>query len=757
MATDVSNAVGTARQFTPQPDNTYQGRYRGLDAIKAQPADVSRWAGLAQSMVKLENALGNYLVSHEKNRKAVGTEDAEAMVNSESIDDIKKLNAIDAAQLYGYESSANNPYFKAHAEKIRGQFLNGQMKLAYDEVYGMTPAESADEELRRFNNFAMKWKRDNCKGSTNDYAFNRGWSESNLITMGQVSAGWEKQKHENDVGLTIATTTSALAKEIENSVETLRTEGQLTKNVQQIVNNARLMGVPWNMRYAVLDQWLQQFVSTGHIDADRLEKMCENVVVGANIDGSEIKMSDLFNMQHYKTITADYRKQFMTKEKLQIINTFVNQGVAGKMAYTEFLQKMMIEDPDNAPSYASLQGTIFAQIDAAERRRQAEQQRTVRNATTHELNTSNIVDAYNHAFKTGNTYYNGVNIDTLIANAKPEAKADAFNRILNDIRNIEDPEDKAKAMINVMTFKPFSAFKSTQQQVWENTLNALTLSDDGGVSMDTETQKRLMEMFSLYKADPANMRPVFGESLYNQMNHIDTLAKVYGGDFDSALIAYTKTKQIPADEKKEYIREGYDALNGYRIEGMSMLNNSNITDAPSLDNNETVKRAIAEGSVLFRTQGLSVQSAVNDAAELVRDSYFAFHKGIIPKEITYNLGIDATEDNPHGDRYYMAVALEDYCAQFNDTGYPNSEVEVNYNPITREFTFLMGNTILGARSLDAVRTQAIEWYFNDKNNPKSKETEMVDGGNVTETAEELASKGATANTFTINNRLDVVD
>lgn len=71
----------------------------------------------------MTEALQGYVVSYEKYMDVTGHQQAEAMINGMTPADIQKLNTIDAAQLYGYADSTDNPYFKAYADKLRGGFL----------------------------------------------------------------------------------------------------------------------------------------------------------------------------------------------------------------------------------------------------------------------------------------------------------------------------------------------------------------------------------------------------------------------------------------------------------------------------------------------------------------------------------------------------------------------------------------------------------------------------------------------------------
>ena len=127
MPTDVANQLGTARQFIPKPDATYQGRYQDLQATTVRANNKTANMELGQNLQKLSVALNDYRLNTEKYKEQKGLIEATRMINSETPEDVAKLNLIDAAQSYGYVDSMDNPYFQAHAERLRGGYLSAQM------------------------------------------------------------------------------------------------------------------------------------------------------------------------------------------------------------------------------------------------------------------------------------------------------------------------------------------------------------------------------------------------------------------------------------------------------------------------------------------------------------------------------------------------------------------------------------------------------------------------------------------------------
>ena len=370
MPTDVSNALGTARQFTPRPDSLYQGRYGGL-SVQQATADISKSAELAENMNKLNAVVQGYLVQHEKYLDTKGLIDAQNYINGKSPEDIKTMDTIDAAQSAGILSSEDSKYFIAHAEKLRGTFLARQMKLDYDNEYAMNPSASLKEEQERFANYANKYKDNLFKSNSrpqNIAAFDMGFNENQLVNYTNLATDWNKKKYQDDITVTMASTQSKLGDIIQNSPELLKVNGAMTQAVQEAFNETRLMGLPMSYRMKLLDDFATQIVQTGHLDSTRLEQMLDNVVVQTGLDGTKTVASSLLDMQTYKTYNAKFNEQFMTKQKEDMINSYVEKGKAGMDAYLADLEKMRIEDPDNAPAFANLYPQIKNGINQKEKR-----------------------------------------------------------------------------------------------------------------------------------------------------------------------------------------------------------------------------------------------------------------------------------------------------------------------------------------------------------------------------------------------------
>ena len=354
MPTDVANQLGTARQFIPKPDSTYQGRYQDLQATTVRANTKTANMELGQNLQKLSVALNDYRLNTEKYKEQKGLIEATRMINSETPEDVAKLNLIDAAQTYGYVDSMDNPYFQAHAERLRGGYLSAQMKQQYDDKYAMSPAKSANEEQSRYAQFSSDYKKklyDSSGAPQNSLAFEMGYNESNLINANKLSQDWYSKKHAEDLQVTHDTLNARLGVIVDNSGELLKENGLMTKSVQDIANEAKLMGLPPDARQSLWDGFLKQLVANGRIDGERLEQMCQNIDIQTNVDGTQMKLSDVVNIAQYKQIANDYHNQFMNQRKYDFVKKYTDMGRAGIQQAMADVEEMRYTDP---VSYAEL-------------------------------------------------------------------------------------------------------------------------------------------------------------------------------------------------------------------------------------------------------------------------------------------------------------------------------------------------------------------------------------------------------------------
>lgn len=690
MPTEISNAIGTARQFTPQPDGVYQGRYQGLGVSQGsytQPKVVD----VADNLAKLSDALQGYTVNHEKYLNAKGEIEATDMINGMSAGAIEKLNAIDAAQLEGYVDSAANPYFTAYAEKLRGNFLGARMKQDYDAKYAMEPAKSAEEEMKRYANFMNEWRDAHLKNSApqNQLAFDRGFYENSMVNMGNLATAWNKKKNEEDVVVTMANMQSELGDVINNSVDLLRANGAMTDRVQAIFNEGRLMGLPPQYRQKLLEDFTQEIIKTGHIPAKRLSQMLDRVIIQTSMDGSTIKASDLLDMQSVKTMASHYNQQFITQEKYDWVEKYRKMGESGyKKAITE-VTNLRTTDPEKAVEYNSLLPELQSKIDhdTAEKKMAMRQALSLRGrgggggggnprtgGSNGGLNDADKIKGIIGAWASGNTVYDGVAINSYKLNTDAMYPV-AWNELMYYAEN-----ENSDAFFRLMDMKQLADIKSSFGADLTSKLASIKPSDDGGVNIGGD--ESMMGLVKMITTNPNNVEHSFGADVAKQARFLKSLIDV-SGDFDTGLRMYANYNNTDPDvvaQNKELVAA---QMNGYTIEGVRHLdsvysNGSYDTVRFDSNMNSDLRDEISDLATAYTTCGYTPSDAVNKAGADVVANFQTYHWGAFPKAVYSNVGT-------HDDEGYFTHALDQLCYRAAGDGNTADSVHISYNRYTQMF------------------------------------------------------------------------
>ena len=697
MPTDISNAIGTARQFTPQPDAGYIGRYRELS-----PANVSVSMNhidtLAQNMQQLTTALSSYTLSHEKYLKDMGETDAERMVRGESEESIRKLNAVDAAQQEGYADSLSNPYFKAHAERLRGGFLSSLMKNEYDAKYAFDPARTSKEEAKRYFAFSKDWQDKNLSGDSAPVyqrAFSMGFNESQLVNTVTLMSTWEKKKYEDDVKVTLASASNQLSEIIKESPTLLQENGAVTQRAQEVFNNLRLMGLPVEYRVKLAQDFFEEFISTGHIDAARLEQMAENITIRTNIDGSEEKLSKMLPMMQYKTLAAEYNKHFYTQEKYDLVEKYAKQGRVGLQNFMKFIEELRVTHPEKArelnPLYPQIVSKVEQQENEAKQRRIASARAKGMKAGGEKRGSVSDPDTAAgvlQAVVKGATHYDGLPLNDFTFD-KGVLHDVALHMIASHLQ-----QGDFDSVSRLMDYQKLGALKETISDGLNSKLAGIRPTDDGGVNIGSDTQ--VFQMVQAMTYNQGAVENTFGGELAKNIRLIklftDTYGDAYGqGEgFNHGLRLFAEMKQTEKNNPDLYNAFKAQAQNnmaGFQITGVANPGGYNDMADFGYARNSFVRDELAQFQTALLAAGYSQDDAIRETNNLVRKNYVTYHWGVFPRSVYWNMGTGNDAD-------YFTQALNFQIYQtigVNDAALAET-VSITYNPNTRMFRFESAET-----------------------------------------------------------------
>ena len=191
MASVISSAIGTQRQFTKQPERPYQKQL--ITPSFGAGIDYNTNYNL-QSLASSLGLLGKGLMAEsvaadKRMREQLTTEDAERMIAGKTSNDLKQLDVTQELQHSdkGFDLT-DNPYAMATLEKARGKMLSAQAKEQWLAENETTVPKSMEEAVQSFNENLQGFYSDAQNGRiTNKYAFDQGFYEGSMKDALQIA------------------------------------------------------------------------------------------------------------------------------------------------------------------------------------------------------------------------------------------------------------------------------------------------------------------------------------------------------------------------------------------------------------------------------------------------------------------------------------------------------------------------------------------------------------------------------------------
>ena len=650
MPNEISNALGTARQFTPKPDSLYQGRYKDMGVSQAY-AGQSSWTTLADNMSKLNNALQSYAVAHEKFLDSTGLDKAQDLIKSKSPEDIEKLNLMDSAQTAGLVDVGSNPYFKAYAEKLRGNFLGARIKQDYDAEFADKPAKSAEDELKRFNKYVSDYRKGIVENAppSNTVAFDRGFYENSLTNATNLVTSYNKKKNEEYVVNTMSEITNEMGDIINDAPQLLAADNHsFSDRVREIFNAGRLMGLPPQYRQKLADDFMKRLVETGAIPTERLNQMADAVIVQTDMAGNEKKLSDIVDMN----TLAEANLSFNLKYDRTRMEKFVKDYGSSKQ-YNKFLQETEAMRYSNPREYR-FRMSIAPQVEAEENKQIAKADRE-RRAFLSSINRKNggsgssskkiidkeIMNSTINAWVNGNTYTPQYGT---ISNMKFDEPL-FTSCVMNEMSYLASV-GATTGITKLLSMPQVSSIKKDLVTQVNSSLASIHFDSQGNVAYDTNAEN----LVKWFQADPAGASFFYGGSTSNEAQVICGLI-TSTGSLDTAMNYYATWNTKSTDEKKlalSNIQKYYDVDAAYGAENLRDGEKTafTITADPSL--NSTLRTLTA----ILRMRGMGEEDSQNEAGKMLAQNLFYFRGLLCPKAVLNELG---TGNDPE----FFAQAIDD--------------------------------------------------------------------------------------------------
>lgn len=626
---NISDALGTERQFMPRPDGDYIERLNGLNAMTAGKPDTSNAEQAAKSLDALTSALTNFQVDENKRQEEWANEVATRLVNSHTPEEIVKMNMIDAAQQAGYVDITANPYFQAVASKTQGKVLNSLLDNKYHELYDNTPAKSAEEEQARYNQFMQDSMKDYIKSSPNPInqtAFGEGFNEANLVTLVQAGKNYVQKQTVNGQQEVLAHAVGTLDKLAVDYPNLPK--NALTWQTQAVFNDVRLASLPTEARIKIATNFAQNLLSTGRITYDKFKQMADNVTIATNTDGSEQKMSDVLPMFGLKNATVSYLQQYQDK----VIRAQKDAWIKAKdeKKVTSDLDALQEKDPDKYRElYPAGQQAIAAiklqkredEIKAMEKARLAARQQMMMAKANNGL--GNVL-----AFVNGRQFdHNGQIAGSLSLGADQSA-------VFAQAKNIIEQKYAGSPMLASKLVKLLNApnliqAKRAYQAQLNSTLSSIsddTMSDyiDGDGKIINST---LETWIGAYQRTGGAIRTAIGNKAFAAIAAIVNLSGVTGS-MQTGLQRFAQWNNLTDADKSLYNdKVGSMAMNDY-------INVTTVSGEPqSISTAECPKvgSLVKQLAAILCSSGTDANEAVYQAADAVTNNMLYYHGAIMPR------------------------------------------------------------------------------------------------------------------------------
>lgn len=669
---------------------------------------------LVDSLGKLQNALGSYYVAHEQRMDEQGLDMAQRLINSETPEDVKNLSALDAAQTYGYMSVADNPYFRAHAEKLRGAYLSTEAKREYDETYANTPAKSLAEEQKRYVDFMKSYQDKTYEQHepTNKVAFGMGWSDGVSTNAALVANNYVNKEIDTDAKVTYAESKAQLGQLVQDSFNILQEKDKMTNSANAIFNNTKLMGLDPQLRLQLASDFVNQMVSTGHMTWEQIEPMLHGVKIGTRLNGEQQSLYDILDPQGIKTAAFNYRKQFLTKFQYDFSQKHKGDPNPDK-AFKEVDDLKAQGKFEEAELLARQMPAVISAQEAEKQRKAAALAAQSKKSLKKTVSASRLRQDFDGWMKNGTS----ATIPDLDSSEVESLFQDSLAYYTQ--KGSMSDETQMAYFANFLRYPKFSKQLSNLKDSAEMAMDNILPDGDGNVVLSPT----LDGLNTFYENQPQSFLSIMGSDLHSRMSILHTLRDAFGED--EGLQKFAQFNALPDEERSAALDSARKTLvdGMMNIEGMHSLGGGSTATVYFQDSDELLRTGRDIYGAL-RAAGISDDTALRKTMNSIQDNYAYYHGAVIPRGSFNNLG---TADNEG----YGQKALDAIVYDYADTnGLSPESVTVKYDSRIQRFTFSGGDSEQ-SYSLSTVRSSAL-WLAEQgasSNEPEAKQSVDIDETN----------------------------
>lgn len=646
MAKEVTGAIGIHRQFTKQPERTYQSNLLPLKAFSSYESVGGKGVELAKALSGLGVSYGNYKAEKEKALEYQAHLYHNQLTSFDNESTHKKEASLILNDL-GLAHLIDNKYAVAAIEEERGKRFSAITDAQYKELIAQEgQLQTPEAEAERYTNFRkdkLKEIQDGITFRYNDYAFLNGY------TANQASALLQN----------IQTQSDAKTKDLETERFT-----STTSKISDIAYRYSLKSqVSIEDFKKDIDAFSEHIEISGYTAADRLkmwEALTENIAketgsamavdaIGEKevfMNGKYTKLKDHLDINGYKNIASQALPMKLNKFDMDItakIEEFIRNGdKEGLLKYAEELRE---KDPYLFKTHEKdfRRGGELADKNKYELERQRQQQLMsgIQNQGNFDVAREYVRRALSGQFvpKSSTLGISQQNLDMAIEEAWTQLEGDGN----------KDQVTKNRELTYLLACFPESTRANAVKRRTNLDLDTLSSGDLLKKFRDTAGLGNINYAVNLYRANKAQAGTVLGSDVCSKLAGLTALLDIYGNEeqaIDLYVQAHHKLEEDGGRYKTQYEKAFSESASGwdFRIDDYTGKRTQR-TYYHNSDDSFIDKIARTQYSYL-RATGASNNSAMQGVQETLQNNFFMYRGHLLPNGFFDYLSV--SDNTPQG-------------------------------------------------------------------------------------------------------------
>ena len=710
MPNQVSNALGTERQFTKAPERSYSKQLISPKMSKGINYEDTGSARLARILNEWADDIPNIMKRREQRIEADESfKGYEVATHPENIGK-EGLTAQAMFANAGMPELLDSPYAMAVVEKYRGENAIRDIRNRYfEEVVlkeGRCPTRK--EEMDRWLNFANEKRKEygveDIPYSEHSKSYNRffniGFYKDIQDYTQQEIAAQSKEAAENRAAIMAGTTQAKFDSITSADYVATHTPEEIAASFTELTHNSIQGGMSITEYLPLLKGGVENLIANG-FPPDKLATLGEAECY-INPDTTPIRIKDILPMSTYHESAVQMGLLRREKEQLDSYKLLKDSKTLDEFdSNAETLKK---EKPEIYSLFAK-KGMLSSLRDKKEEDIKWEQRRSMRSGGDSRIGQALSDTEKQILINKGRIWFstklsNGVDLDGIPIDSffqtqgiKPAQRIMIGNAILSDIMaQVAKDGDVKNASIKIarlINSPEMEAFKTSYRTTVAGILTHLDTKDIASMKDNDPTLRTIQLACNMYNANPADAMEALGEKNYNRIERIVTLAdtneKLWnekGDGLRQALQIERNVSTVLSDpDERAAVENKYNTA--------ASKEDATAVDCASLGGgyddgvyylyDPYLNKRISIVATAFIASGMNPDDALYAAKTRIAGEVYRYDGITIPKAAI--LGIEA--DNK-----------QDACVTFinNEIAEMGEGTVWNYNYSTNSFTFINSST-----------------------------------------------------------------